>query len=297
MVVFDLDNSRSWCNYHDSTEKWFDIPKGPFIQDFRSNHLRQQALVVSSNIPNHLSFVWNMIDNSSRWYPTNNKNGWMSQAPGMVTSWTSLNLPPMTQLGGRSTFWDPTGALFGAAVGWSVPWGENPWVDFPAMSAMLDWGDDWLKVGSFFFGRESWRNVWVKSKDASCLVSLKEDWERPEKHLAICDAIRSRHVYNWGIWGLLRFQDGTPQSCYIETPSPLDWVFRCCFLWLRLVSGGLDCQVIIWKPNEGGFVKEKILKLHTDFVGTPGARLWWAFVVRYFCLQIGRDSQNTSREL
>ena len=48
----------------------------------------------------------------------------------------------MTQLGGRSTFWDPTGALFGAAVGWSVPWGENPWVDFPAMSAMLDWGDD-----------------------------------------------------------------------------------------------------------------------------------------------------------
>eukprot|EP00434_Breviolum_minutum_P002982 symbB.v1.2.002621.t1/scaffold139.1/size300179/4 len=38
-----------------------------------------------------------------------------------------------------------------------------------------------------------------------------------------------------------------------------------------LVSGGLDCQVIIWKPNEGGFVKEKILKLHTDFVFTLAA--------------------------
>ena len=62
---------------------------------------------------------------------------------------------------------------------------------------------------------------------------------------------------------------------------------------MRLVSGGLDCQVIIWKPNEGGFVKEKILKLHTDFVGTPGARRDGEQVVRYFCLQIGRDSQNT----
>ena len=109
--------------------------------------------------------------------------------------------------------------------------------------------------------------------------------------------IRSRHLYNWGIWGLFRFQDGTPQSCYVEPPSPLDWVFRGCFLheaclWrLGLPSHHLETQ-------RGRLCQGEDTETSYGFCWGPRSEIgWWAFVVRYFCLQIGRDNQNTPREL
>ena len=221
MVVFDLDNSRSWSNYHDSTKKWFDIPKGPFNQDFRINHLRQQVLVVSSNIPNHLSFVWNMIDNSSRWYLTNNKK-WLNVS-GLRDGSELIIL--------KSSPNDPTGGAFHVmgsdrCVVWRCCRMERPlgWesvgVDFPA---------------SYRF--------------ASCLVSLKED--KHEKNLrlvAICDANPIQTPIELGDLRMIQVSRWHSPVMLRCIPSPLEWVFRCCFrneacLWrVGLPSHHLETQ-------------------------------------------------------